>query len=375
MHYLDHAATTPMRPSAREAWLAASDLTGSVGNPSSLHAAGRRARAIVEDAREAVAAALGAHPTEVVFTSGATEANNLAIQGAAAAVVVSSPIEHHSALDPVKWLATAGAARVEWLPVSADGVVAIGELPQLNGAKGLLNLHWVNNETGVMQPIHEAVEAGRSAGFAVHSDAVQAVPYLPVHFAESGLTSMAVSAHKLGGPVGAGALLVTREARLAPLAYGGGQQRFRSGTLDAAGAAAFAVALMETVTEREAEAGRLGGLRDQLAAWVETHVPDAAVTGAHVRTSPHILHIVLPGRSAESMLTALDLAGIEVSSGSACTAGIVDASHVLVAMGRSHADAASALRVSLGRTTTQADVDALTAALPLVVSQASVAGN
>ena len=375
MHYLDHAATTPMRPAAREAWLAVSDLTGSVGNPSSLHAAGRRARAIVEDAREAVAAALGAHPTEVVFTSGATEANNLAIQGAAAAIVVSSPIEHHSALDPVKWLESAGAARVAWLPVEATGVATIGALPELNGDKGLVSLHWVNNETGVVQPVHEAVEAGRSAGYDVHSDAVQAVPYLTVDFAASGLTTMAVSAHKLGGPVGVGALLVTREARLAPLAYGGGQQRFRSGTLDSAGAAAFAVALTETVAEREGEAARLGEMRDGLAAWVAAHVPDAAVTGVHVHTSPHILHIVLPGKSAEAMLTAFDLAGIEVSSGSACTAGIVDASHVLLAMGRSQVDAASALRVSLGRTTTGADVDAFTQALPLVLAQARAGGS
>ena len=164
---------------------------------------------------------------------------------------------------------------------------------------------------------------------------------------------------ELGGPVGVGALLVRRDARLAPLAYGGGQQRFRSGTLDAAGAAAFAVALAETVAEREAESLRLRALRDGLAAWVAGNVPGAQVTGSAVATSPHILHIVLPGRSAESMLTSLDLAGIEVSSGSACTAGVVDASHVLLAMGRSQSDAASALRVSLGRTTVLEDIEAL----------------
>ena len=368
MHYLDHAATAPMRQSAREAWLLAN---AEVGNPSSLHAAGRRARAIVEDSREAVADALGAHPTEVVFTSGATEANNLAIQGAAAANVVSSPIEHHSALDPVKWLETAHVARVTWLPVSTWGVVEVGDLPPLDGQPGLLNLQWVNNETGVVQPIAQAVEAARAAGYLVHSDAVQAIAYLPVDFAASGLTTMAVSAHKLGGPVGVGALLATRDARLAPLAYGGGQQRFRSGTLDAAGAAAFAVAIAETVSERQAESSRLRELRDGLAARVAANVPGAEVTGGNATTSPHIFHLVMPGKSAEAMLTALDLAGIEVSSGSACTAGIVDASHVLVAMGRSQADAASALRVSLGRTTTAADVDAFAAALPVAVGSAS----
>jgi len=379
-----------MRPSSREAWLAAADETGAVGNASSLHAAGRRARAIVEDAREQVAAALGAHPTEVVFTSGATEANNLAIQGASGSIVVSSPIEHHSALDPVKWLETAGVSRVVWLAVAANGVteVAPEALPPLDGETGLLNLQWVNNETGVIQPIAEAVAAATSAGYRVHSDAVQAVPYLDVDFAASGLTTMAVSAHKLGGPIGVGALLVTRDARLAPLAMGGGQQRFRSGTLDAAGASAFAVALAETVAERETESARLQALRDDLAAWAVANVPGAAVSGAGIErapfapgaapnrtpsatasaaTSPHILHIVFPGKSAESMLTGLDLAGVEVSSGSACTAGIVDASHVLLAMGRTQADAASALRVSLGRTTTREDVVALETALASLV--------
>ena len=359
-----------MRPSARDAWLAATDATAGMGNASSLHAAGRRARAIVEDARERAADALGAHPTEVVFTSGATEANNLAIQGAAAALVVSSPIEHHSALDPVKWLETARAARVSWLPATADGVVEVGDLPALDGETGLLNLHWVNNETGVVQRIAEAVEVAQAAGYRVHSDAVQAVPYLAVDFGTSGLTTMAVSAHKVGGPIGVGALLVKRDARLAPLQLGGGQQRFRSGTLDAAGAAAFSVALAETVAEREAESARLAGLRASLVAGIGLEPTGAA---NHTHTSPHIVHLVVSGASAEAMLTAFDLAGIEVSSGSACTAGIVDASHVLLAMGRSPADAASALRVSFGRTTTPEDIDAFVRAFPLVIAQAGAA--
>jgi cysteine desulfurase len=362
-HYLDHAATTPLRPSARDAWLNVHDELGLVGNPSSLHGDGRRARAILEDARESVAESLGAHPTEVVFTSGATEANNLALQGAGASAIVSSRIEHHSALDPVKWLESAGAARVTWLPTTPDGVVEIGDLPPLSGGTGLVNLQWVNNETGVVQPVAEAVSAASASGYRVHSDAVQAVAYLDVNFAGIGVTTMAVSAHKLGGPVGVGALLVRRDARLAPLAYGGGQQRFRSGTLDAAGASAFAVALAETVAERESEALRLGALREDLAGWILAHLPGAEVTGAAVETSPHILNLVWPGHSAEAMLTALDLAGVEVSSGSACTAGIVDASHVLLAMGRTEVDAASALRVSLGRTTQPSDLAALQRAL------------
>jgi cysteine desulfurase len=349
-----------LRDSARDAWLSAQEH---VGNPSSLHAAGRRARAIVEDARESVAASLGAHPTEVVFTSGATEANNLAIQGASPSVIVSSAIEHHSALDPVKWLESAGVARVHWLATRPDGVAELGALPPLEGGVGLVSLQWVNNETGVIQPVADAVVAAAAGAWRVHSDAVQAVPYLPVHFADSGLTTMAVSAHKLGGPVGVGALLVRRDARLAPLAYGGGQQRFRSGTLDAAAAAAFAVALAEAVGERDAEAARLGKMHEDLAEWFARSVPGVVVTGAGTPTAPHILHVVHPGQRAELLLSALDLAGVEVSSGSACTAGIVDASHVLLAMGRTEADAASGLRVSLGRTTTSEDVEALKAAV------------
>ncbi|MGC4175149.1 cysteine desulfurase family protein [Demequina sp.] len=365
MHYLDHAATTPLRASARDAWLSAQ---GKVGNPSSLHAAGRRARAIVEDARESVAASLGAHPTEVVFTSGATEANNLAIQGSGARIIVSSPIEHHSAMDPVKWLESAGAARVSWLSVLPDGVVQVGDLPALEGGAGLVSLQWVNNETGVVQPVEAAVEAAMADGYRVHSDAVQAVAYVAVDFSASGLTTMAVSAHKVGGPVGVGALLVRRDARLAPLAYGGGQQRFRSGTLDAAGAAAFAVALAETVAEREVEAARLSAMRAELAAWFASSVPGVQVTGTGVPAAPHILHVVRPGQRAELMLSALDMAGVEVSSGSACTAGVVDASHVLVAMGRTEADAASGLRVSLGRTTVPENIEALKAALAAIGS-------
>jgi cysteine desulfurase len=299
----------------------------------------------------------------VVFTSGATEANNLALQGAGARVVVSSPIEHHSALDPVKWLESAGAARVIWLPVGPDGVVQVGDLPPLEDGAGLVTLQWANNETGVVQPVAKAVAAAEVAGYRVHSDAVQAVPYLPVDFGASGLATMAVSAHKLGGPIGVGALLVRRDVRLAPLHYGGGQQRYRSGTLDAAGASAFAAALADTVAERGGEAARLSALRADMADWTRSNVPGAQLTGNSDAVSPHILHIVLPGKSAEAMLTALDLAGVEVSSGSACTAGVVDASHVLLAMGRTQADAASALRVSFGRTTTREDIAALQTAL------------
>ena len=354
-HYLDHAATTPIRASARTAWLEASEQ---VGNPSSLHGAGRHARAIVEDARESVAASLGAHPTEVIFTSGATEANNLALASAHGPIVTTAA-EHHSVLDPAKAL---GAVLVG---VNANGIVDLAALTLEVPRAGLISIHWVNNETGAVQPVAQVVALAADAGVPVHSDAVQAVGHLDVGFAGSGLALMSVSAHKVGGPIGVGALLARRDISLTPLALGGGQQRGRSGTLDAPGAAAFAVALAEAVAERTGERERLAGLKARL---VETLGHE--VTSARATTSPHIVHLVIPGASAEAMLAALDLRGIEVSSGSACTAGIVDASHVLIAMGRSVEDAASALRISLGRTTTEADVDALNAALPDVVARA-----
>ena len=363
-HYLDHAATTPLRPAAREAWL---DVAAEVGNPSSVHAAGRRARAIVDDARERIAAALGAHPTEVILTSGATEANNLAL-ASATGLILTTATEHHSALDPAR---ARGAVEIG---VGPDGVVDLGAFVSQLPVTGLASVHWVNNEVGTVQPLGAVVAAASDAGVPVHSDAVQAVGHLGIDFAASGLATMAVSAHKVGGPVGVGALLARRDASLTPLARGGGQQRGRSGTLDAAGAAAFAAALERAVGEREAEAARLSALRARLVAGVAA-IPDAVVAGPIEGVSPHILNVVFPGARAEAILFALDQQGIEVSSGSACTAGVVDASHVLLAMGFSTADASAAVRISLGFTSDDGDVDAVLAALPTAVAQARASAS
>lgn len=372
-----------MRPSAREAWLEAS---AQVGNASALHGAGRRARAIVEEARERLAAALGAHPTEVIWTSGGTEADNLAIKGqfwarraadATRTRVVTTAIEHHAALDPVRWLAAEHGARAVEVAVDRDGRLLVDALAEELAAHGeataLLSVMWANNEVGTLQPVGEAVALAAAHGVPVHSDAVQAVGHVPVDFASSGLASLALSAHKVGGPVGVGALLLARGQRLTPLTHGGGQERsVRSGTLDPAGAIGAAVAVEDAVATLEDEAARLRRLRDRLVARIRTEVPGAVVTGPHDPTGslPGIVHLVVPGAPGEALLYVLDSHGVEVSNGSACVAGVVQSSHVLEAMGRSHADAASTLRFSMGHTTTEGDIDRLMAVLPDAVARA-----
>jgi cysteine desulfurase len=379
-HYLDHAATTPMRPAAREAWLEAS---ARVGNSSSLHASGRSARSLLEDARERVAASLGAHPTEVIFTSGGTEADNLAIKGGfwarrdadpARVRVVTTAVEHHAALDPVRWLAAhQGAVAVE-LPVDEHGVLRIdalaAELEAHADAAALISTQWVNNEMGAIQPVAEVVAMARVHGIPVHCDAVQGIGHLGFDFAASGLATAAVSSHKVGGPVAAGALLARRGAALAPLTHGGGQERrLRSGTVDVAAAWAFAVSLDDAVVAVDADAARLAALGNRLADAIAALSPRATVHGPR-EGAPHIVHAIIPGASAEALLVALDLAGIEVSPGAACTAGVVEPSHVVVAMGRPNEDALSTVRFSLGWTSTDADIDAAIAALPAALDRA-----
>lgn len=369
-----------MRESAREAWLEAS---ARVGNASSLHASGRSARSLLEDARERVAGAVGAHPTEVIFTSGGTEADNLAIKGAFWARrvtdpgrtrIVTTPVEHHAALDPVRWLAGhQGAGGVE-LPVDEHGVVSTDaladELGAHAGAIALISTQWVNNETGVVQPLADVVGVAQTHGIPVHSDAIQGIGHLPFDFASSGLATAAVSSHKVGGPVNVGALLARRGAALTPLAHGGGQERrVRSGTVDVAAAWSFAVAVDDAVRAVEAEAARVAGLGSRLAQAITTLSPAAVVHGPE-HGAPHIVHAIVPGASAEAMLAAFDLAGVEVSPGAACTAGVVEPSHVVLAMGGSDADASSTVRFSLGWTSSAADVDAAIAALPAVLAQA-----
>ncbi|MFP5252950.1 MAG: cysteine desulfurase family protein [Actinomycetes bacterium] len=387
--YLDHAATTPMYPEAVAAVTA--QLTR-VGNPSSLHAPGRAARRVVEESRERIADAVGCRPGEVVFTSGGTESDNLAVKGLFWARrdvdprrnrILTSAAEHHAVLDPVHWLAEREGAEVELLPVDHLGRLDVDALRRSverdPGSVALISVMWANNEVGTVQPVKDVVAVAAAHGIPVHTDAVQALSQVPVDFAASGVDAMTVTAHKVGGPYGVGALVVRRELDLVPLLHGGGQERdVRSGSIDAPAIVGFATAVELAVKHRDEHAERICGLRNELVRRVVERVPDAAVNGDPECTPDHRLpgnaHLTFPGCEGDSLLMLLDARGIACSTGSACSAGVPQPSHVLLAMGRSVEQARSSLRFSLGHTTTGADIDALVDAIGPVVERARAAG-
>jgi cysteine desulfurase len=381
--YLDHAATTLMLPEAVDAM---TEELAQLGNPSSLHNAGRRARRVVEESREQIAAAFGARPSEVVFTSGGTEADNLAVKGLfwarraaepARRLVVAAAIEHHAVLDCVGWLHDHEGAEVRWPALDASGTISPEALHEVlerdaNGV-ALVSIMWGNNEVGTVQPVAELAAVAREYRIPFHSDAVQAAAQLPVSLADSGATALTVTAHKLGGPVGAGALLLARGTDVVPVLHGGGQERdVRSGTLDAPAIRAFAVAVEITTARLSDEAKRLAELRDDLIAQVLAAVPDAILNGAPSGPGrlPGNAHFSFPGCEGDALLMLLDAKGIACSTGSACTAGVAQPSHVLLAMGADEARARGSLRFSLGRSSTQADVDALGAVIGEAVERA-----
>ncbi|HET6212782.1 MAG TPA: cysteine desulfurase family protein [Micromonosporaceae bacterium] len=385
MAYFDHAATTPMLPEALDAYLA---TARDVGNASSLHAAGRCARRRVEESRECIAATLGARPSEVIFTGGGTEADNLAVKGIFWARrdqdprrtrVVASSIEHHAVLDAVEWLAGHEGAQVTWLPVDHAGRVDSAALAATLDAHhdeiAVVTAMWANNEVGTLQPVSELAAMASERGIAYHTDAIQAVGQVPVDFAGSGAAALTVTGHKLGGPIGVGALLLGRDVACTPLLHGGGQERdVRSGTLDAPGIVAFATAVEMSVKSQQEYATRVGGLRDELVTRVRAAVPDAIYNGDPVDRLPGNAHFSFPGCEGDALLLLLDAQGIACSTGSACSAGVAQPSHVLIAMGADAARARSTLRFTLGHTSTAADVDELIAALPGAVERARRAG-
>lgn len=387
--YFDHAASSPLRSTARDAWIAASAL---VGNASSVHGAGQAARRLLEESREKIAAVLVCDPIEVVLTSGGTEAINLALKGLwwarpeSSSAIVLPDGEHHATLDTVGWLQTQGAS-VRRVALDAAGTIApaaFADALSTDDPAAVATALVANNEVGTVQDVAALGAAAAHAAVPLHLDAVGAMGHLPVSFSAwrgdaagpAGLVAMSISGHKVGAPVGTGALVVSRHARIAPLVHGGGQQRgLRSGTQDVAGAAALAVALEEAEAERVNETVRLRELADRLVAGLRRAVPAAEMLGDVEHRLAGNVHVHFPGAAGETMLFLLDQAGISVSTGSACQAGVAEPSHVVLALGRDERVARSVLRITLGRTSSDDDVDALLAALPMTYARAVAAGG
>jgi cysteine desulfurase len=386
--YLDHAATTPMLPEVLEAM---TPHLGVVGNPSSLHASGRAARRLVEESRETIAASLAVRPSEVLFTGGGTESDNLAVKGLywhrrsgdpRRRRILASAIEHHAVMDPVLWLAEHEEAVVEWLPVDSLGRVhpesladALREDPD---SVALVSVMWANNEMGTVQPVAELAAVATAAGVPMHSDAVQALGQVPVDFAGTGLAAMSLSGHKVGGPLGTGVLLLRRDVDVTPVLHGGGQERdVRSGTLDTPGIVGLATAVELAVKRQPEHADHLAALRDDLVQRVGREVPDVVLEGDPDPAGrlPGNAQLSFPGCAGDDLLLLLDARGVDCSTGSACSAGVPRPSHVLLAMGVPERLANGSLRFSFGRTSTPADVDAVVEAIGPVVERARRAGG
>jgi cysteine desulfurase len=375
--YLDHAATTPVRPEVLEAMLPYLG-SASFGNPSSAHRFGRAARAGLEQARREVAAAVGAEPAQVVFTSGGTEADNLAVIGGALAarqqgrpmLVAVSAVEHKAVLAAAHRCAALGGEEAV-IPVQSNGVLDLAALDEVLARRpAVVSVMWVNNETGVRQPIEDVAERCERAGVLLHSDAVQAFGKLPIVLTELPCTLLTISGHKLGAPKGIGALIVRDRKAVEAIIHGGGQQfGIRPGTENVAGAVALGRAAVLACEEREAEAARLEELRNTLLAGLRAAVPDLAVHGDAAPRAPHILNVGIPGADSEALLMHLDLAGVAASGGSACSTGALEPSHVLTAMGVPRALALGSIRLSLGHDTTAADVERAVAVFPRVVEK------
>ncbi len=378
--FLDHAATTPIRKVAKDALDRA---LNALGNPSSVHSHGQTTREILEEARDQVAAAVGCDKSEVIFLSGGTEANNQAIKGMwwsrkpGTSVIISSATEHKALLDPLDWVVKHEGAELIEIRVNKAGALDLNHLEQVLNDRAadvaLISLMWVNNETGVITDMSKVCELANKYQIPVHSDAVQAIGNIPVSFSKSGLTAMTTSGHKLGSPIGIGALIVKRNAKPESLIHGGGQERgLRSGTMNYPLASSLAAAISEAVSEMSSRTARLQEIRDWLEAEVRKIVPEVIVTAENAKRIPHNAHFIFPGVNNDSLLFLLDQSGVSVSAGSACQAGVLGPSHVLVAMGYSDQDASSCLRVTLGHTTTWEDakvfIEALERAYPKALS-------
>ena len=368
--YLDHAATTPLSPAAFKAITA---QLQELGNPSSLHTHGRATRKALEDAREAIAREVSCLPTEVIFTASGTEANNIALKGLwwngkaqGKKIVVISAIEHHAILDPAHWLETHEGAEVILVPVDLNGVIQLEFLQELISHRGneiaVISIMHSNNETGVLQPIDKVVSM--AGDIPVHTDAVQSFKKVPLSYRELGVTALTLSAHKVGGPLGIGALILRRAYEIPALLHGGGQEReIRSGTLNAPSIVAFSAAATEKYPSADVQV-----LRDNFIHAIKGAIPDAYINGGASQRLPGIVNVTFPGTQSDTLLLLLDNAHVSASTGSACSAGVHEASHVLLAMGHTEVTAQSSLRFSFGAASTQADVDFVMSVLPDVIS-------
>jgi cysteine desulfurase len=379
--YLDHAATTPVDPEVAE--LMAQVITEVPGNPSSIYAEGRRARALVDRAREEVAAAIGAEPAEIVFTSGGTEADNLALRGVLKARegeadgIVTTAIEHHAVLDTAHDLEAHGQARVTVLAVDRDGRVSPDAVhTAIDDRTAIVSVMHGNNEIGTLQPIAAIGALCREAGVTFHSDAVQTVGALEIDVRVLPVDLLSVNAHKFYGPKGVGALYVRTGIRIATVQTGGGQEKGRrTGTENVAGIVGLGAAMRIAVATRAAESARQGALRDRLIAGIAAQIPDATLTGHPRERLPNNASFCFRGTQGEALVVSLDLEGFSVSSGSACTSGSTDPSHVLLALGLERDLAQGSLRLTIGRDTTTADIDRLLDALPPIVARLRAASG
>jgi cysteine desulfurase len=383
--YLDNAATTPLRP---EVLVEYTKYLQKLGNPSSVHSSGQQIRQALEEARESIAKTVDCDRSEVLFTSGGTESDNLAIKGIYwqrksedenRNIIITAGTEHHGVIDPIEWLESHDAAEVVLVPVSFDGELDLDWLAQFLEANhqrvALISLMWANNETGVITAIHKVTNIAKPYAIPVHSDAVAAFGHMPLSFRDSGLKAMSISAHKIGGPVGVGALIVSRSTKLVSIIHGGGQERgMRSGTLNAPAAKAFALAAEATTGQLNVEISRIRLLQNRLIEEALQLSTEMTLTGAKANRLANIVHFTLAGASGESLLFLLDQNGIYVSTGSACQAGVNRPSHVLIAMGRTEDQAKGCLRITFGHESTESDVEAVLQALPSAIDAALKAG-
>ena len=373
--YLDHAATTPM---ADAAIAAMTSSLSKIGNPSSLHTQGRATRKNVEDAREVIAKAVGALPSEIIFTGSGTEADNAAIKGlfwkSGKKVIVISAVEHHAVLDPARWLVEHEGAELIEIPVTKTGLIDLDFLKELITKRGneiaLISVMHSNNETGVIQPVGEVVKI--AGDIPVHTDAVQSFTKTPLSYKDLGVMSMALSAHKVGGPLGIGVLVLRRAFEIPALLHGGGQEReIRSGTLNAPSIVAFAAA----VESSNYDSARVSALRDRFESGLRASVPDAYINGVDAPRLPGITNVTFPGTQSDSLLLLMDSEKVSCSTGAACSAGVHRPSHVLLAMGHTEVTAQSSLRFSCGATSTESDIDFALSVLPTVINRGRAAAS